>query len=302
MSVKTKIPGGTEGYSPLQKSAQPLSMLAGDGPGSLQDLLPVMSKVLNAVVHAQRTQGHCDLDPRRILLQEDGSIGISPIPESEEDKTSILSSFKYSSPELLQGDTSVDPALSNSYVLGFVFYELMLGRQMFDAQFSQVSQGDRGGWLIWHVDRKRRTTPLKQLLADAPSSVSEAIEKMMAKNPAERSRDLEGTAQLFDRFSQSTTVYRVMPGVATGGDRGSNAKALDMGPRSWLRRLGEQALWKALWRCVTPDDPRPGRASIQELEQMLRQMEKALVRLRSRSSSPAREKSPQPQKPGKFPA
>jgi hypothetical protein len=92
MSVETGIRGGTEGHSPQQKRSQPLSMFAGDGPGSVQDLLPLMAKVLNAVVRAQRTQRDCDLDPRRILLQEDGSISISPIPQSEEDKTSVLSS------------------------------------------------------------------------------------------------------------------------------------------------------------------------------------------------------------------
>jgi serine/threonine protein kinase len=277
-------------------------MFSGDGPGFLQDLLPMMAKVMGAVVLAQRTHHHCDLDPRRILLQEDGSVRIFPLEDTEGDKTLLLSSFKYSSPELLQGDTSVDSALSHSYALGFVFYELLLGRKRFEEQFSQVRQGANGGWLIWHVDRKMRAVPLRQLRPDVPTFVSEAIEKMMAKNPAERSNDLEGTARLFDRNSQLTSTYMLLRASGIGPKKSSSAEALPSGPRPWLIWLGERPWWRALWRRVTPEDPRPGQASIQELEQMLRQVENTLLpRLRSRTNSSAQKRTRR-QNPGKSPA
>jgi hypothetical protein len=288
----TKVETGTPGREKVPSSqgpahhlhkAHPLSSLMGEGAGSLQDLLPVMVKVLDAVAHSQKL---CDLDPRRILLGEDGSVRVSRQAESKEDRTSVLSSFKYSCPELFQGDSSVSPALSNSYVLGFVFYELLLGQQLFDAQFTQVRQSGGGGWIIWHADKKQRATSIRQLLPAVPSFISEAIEKMMAKIPSERLGDLDGTARLFDRVSQSTATYKALKVDAMDSRTIKGSKARDQDefswPRPWLVRLSDQQLWRALWRRVTPEDRRPGWASVQQLERMLQQLERALKLVRSR--------------------
>lgn len=286
--------GAQEGIFLSAQGAQPLSGLMSDDPGSLQHLLPVMVAVLEAVMAAQRMCRHCNLDPRSILLQEDGTIHISCVSEHDKNNTLDLGLFKYSSPELLQGDASVQPALTHSYVLGFVFYELLLGRRMFDAQFHAPGRGESGGWLIWHTDRKRRARPLSELRVDIPAFVSSAIEKMMAKDPGDRSGDLEGVARLFERVNRSTAAYKILRDQGSASTKPSKADRI----RPRLIWLGGQPWWKTLWRYVTPEDPRPGQASIQGLERMLRQMEKIIGHVGSRLRLLRRKKTSPPPEPG----
>lgn len=126
---------------------RPLSSVMRDAPGCLDELLPIMVKVVDVVAHEQRTHGRpSSLDPHRILLHGDGSVEVSSQSQPEMGKTFALRSLKYVSPELLQSETPEHAAAADSYVLGFLFYELLLGQKLFDEQFKQVHQGGDAGW------------------------------------------------------------------------------------------------------------------------------------------------------------
>jgi serine/threonine protein kinase len=86
-----------------------------------------------------------------------------------------VGTLEYMAPEQLGGE-EVD-ARSDVYSLGIVAYEMLAGRTPF--------RGDTPFNVIQHV-MYSPPPPLARLNASAPSSVQHAIERALAKNPAER--------------------------------------------------------------------------------------------------------------------
>ncbi|MBI3473181.1 MAG: SUMF1/EgtB/PvdO family nonheme iron enzyme [Candidatus Solibacter usitatus] len=90
---------------------------------------------------------------------------------------------KYSTPESSHAGEA-DGAAADIYVLGFIFYEILAGRTLFENEFAGIESELQ--WLTWHGDVSKRARPLNVLLPKCPALLSETVGKMMEKRLAAR--------------------------------------------------------------------------------------------------------------------
>jgi serine/threonine protein kinase len=120
----------------------------------------------------------------------------------------VFGSPKYATPETLQrGEGSEDCEPNDSYALGFMFYEILLGRKLFEAEFHDVYQQGEFAWLIWHADKSLRAKSLSELIEGFPHALSVLIEGMMMKDTAARTKDLRAVRNILANALQVTRVY-----------------------------------------------------------------------------------------------
>jgi hypothetical protein len=265
--------------------ARPLTSWMEDQPRPLAELLPVMVSVLEAIAKLNATEEHfCNLDPGKILIRENGSVQVSTQNPFESGKTFNLGSAKYTCPESFRDAAPGTPAGSNAYIAGFVFYELLLGRTLFEAQFKDVNHSAYLGWITWHADASKRAASLSQMNR-YPAFVCRVVDQMIEKNPAKRLMDINGIARLFGSVSNATMVYKVVRDPSSASDAAMTVAKPDNELRGWLVNLGKQKLWKSLWKHVAPNEPHLRQSSIEELERMFRDAEGKLKKIGSIFSS-----------------
>lgn len=187
-----------------------LSQLLSSAPAPPALVIPSFLSVIAAVEIAHsENKGHCNLDPQKVRFRSDGTVEVSILSMPMSGATVVLSSAKYTAPEMVEETgESVYSALLDSYVLGFVFYEIFLGRDLFEKQFQDVSPQGEWGWLTWHADKSKKAKPLNELVNGFPSTLSRLIDGMMAKKASERVTDLKGIAEMVALSSHATMVFR----------------------------------------------------------------------------------------------
>lgn len=164
----------------------------------LDQLLPLLATVADALDYAHQ-QGvvHRDIKPANIMLTKDRVVkvmdfGIAKMASSSKTQTDIvLGTPSYMSPEQLAGK-NVD-GRSDIFSLGVVLFELLTGRPPFTA--------DNVSALLFAI----ATSPhpiLSSLRPDVPTSVQEAVNRALHKDPVLRYRragefaqDLRGCLQ-----------------------------------------------------------------------------------------------------------
>jgi serine/threonine protein kinase len=217
-----------------------LSQWMSSDPALPELVTPTFLRVVTAVQKShQEDKRLCDLDPRKVLFQENGNIKLSFLNPVVPGATVILSSLKYLAPELMrEGIEQLDHNRTDSYVLGFVFYEIFLGKALFDQHFSNVSEQGHFGWLAWHADTTRPAKPLRDVIPDFPSVLSGLISGMMAKDASQRVTDMGRIADVIRGASQATAVIRHLPSLSAGDKVRAELKAL--APRE------TETLWRKL--------------------------------------------------------
>lgn len=264
-----------------QRRLRPLARWMTDEPKPIAELLPLMVSVLDAIAKANEIKAHfCNLSPTKILVREDQSVQIATHDPFELGKTFDLGSAKYTCPEFLGAGAPGTPAGANVYIAGFVFYELLLGRKLFDDQFGDVEKDGNVGWLTWHADATKRASSLNGLNR-YPAFVCRIVDRMIEKNLSNRLTDVSGIAQVFGSVSNATTIYKVVPNLTASAGPGTIAAFPSRKPRSWLVSLGNQKLWRSFWKRVAPNEPQLRQSSIDELERMFRSAETMLGKLAS---------------------
>jgi hypothetical protein len=259
---------------------RPLARWMTDEPKPIAELLPLMVSVLDAIAKTNVTKAHfCNLNPTKILVREDQSVQIATHGPFELGKTLDLGSAKYTCPEFFGAAAPGTPAGANAYIAGFIFYELLLGRKLFDAQFRDVEKDGNVGWLTWHADVTKRATSLNELNR-YPAFVCRIVDRMLEKTLTNRLTDVTSIARVFGSVSNATMVYKVVPGLAAAAT-GTIVASPSSGPRPWLVSLGNQKLWRSLWKRIAPNEPRLPRSSIEELERMFRDAETMFGKLTS---------------------
>jgi hypothetical protein len=194
-------PGGVERLAFLVMElvdGEPLSaVLARAGRVTPERTVQVVRQIAAglAVAHAAGVV-HRDVKPANVLVRRDGSVTITdfgiassaagvPITRTGQ----VIGTAQYLSPEQAQGERAT-PA-SDVYALGLVAYECLAGRRAFDGENSvQVAL------------RQIREVP-PPLPSDVPADLQRLVERMLAKDPAERLPD-------------GAAVLAALDGVAAG--------------------------------------------------------------------------------------
>ena len=147
----------------------------------LEGLVKPLSQIGQAMDHAHQ-QGviHRDLKPGNILLDERGNayltdFGIARVLNSNLTGSAIIGTPAYMSPEQANG-LPLD-ARSDIYALGIVLFELITGREPFEAETPVAL-------LLKHINEPMPSVKLYR--AGIPSAVEQVIYKATAKSPNHR--------------------------------------------------------------------------------------------------------------------
>jgi eukaryotic-like serine/threonine-protein kinase len=194
---------------------------------------------------------HRDLKPENILLQSGQpviadfgiALAVSKAGGARVTQTGLsLGTPQYMSPEQATGDRVID-ARSDIYSLGAVTYEMLSGEPPHSGSSAQA------------IIAKLMTSepqPLNTLRSTIPVNVACAVEKALAKLPADRF----ASAQEFAAALQNPSFT-----IASKYQRGTAAQAAET--TKWRRiaigaaAVALLALAAALWATLEPDPPKP---------------------------------------------
>ena len=158
------------------------TMLARKEGFSIWDLLDITRQVCAGLEHAaSKGVAHCSLEPAKIMVQWDGMVkilgyGISNMSLIEAESGKGLGRLMpYCSPEQIRGE-AID-LRSNLFTLGTILYEMVVGRQAFDAADPVA--------LVSQIESEMPASPAAVNSKIQPA-VSALIMKALAKDPAER--------------------------------------------------------------------------------------------------------------------
>jgi serine/threonine protein kinase len=143
----------------------------------------VVSQVGNALDYAHRKGViHRDVKPANIMIDTEGwaavaDFGIAKVVEADglTVSGSVVGTPYYMSPEQAEGAELT--GASDQYSLGIVAYQMLAGKLPFDNPSLMAL-------LLAH--REAAPPPLESLRADCPAPMRIAVERMMAKKPAQR--------------------------------------------------------------------------------------------------------------------
>lgn len=161
------------------------------GPLSLVDALEVARQLASALEHAHGFRvWHRDVKPRNVLIESTQpwrvlltDFGIAKIESADERTRSghVVGTMRYAAPEQLgyvreRGERPVIDQRTDVFGLGLVLFEMIEGRQFFEA----MDLGDVVGW-AWDPN----PAPIV-LTRDAHPCVQQLIARALARDPAER--------------------------------------------------------------------------------------------------------------------
>src|SRR6266566_3693074 len=150
-----------------------------------QEALSILSQIGEALHHAHEQHIiHRDLKPENILFNAKGEVvladfGIATVLGTLTiQQATIIGTPPYMAPEQFKGMVGRE---SDQYALGCIAYELFTGRQPFTAP-------DFFSMALKHI--QETPTPPKQLNANLPIHIEQAVLKAMAKERADRYADV----------------------------------------------------------------------------------------------------------------
>ncbi|PQO37175.1 DUF1080 domain-containing protein [Bremerella cremea] len=161
---------------------------------------------------------HRDLKPGNVMVDQKQEpvimdFGLALQTDSQSRMThegSLLGSPAYMSPEQIQGKHSQVGPTTDIYALGVIFYELLTGELPFQAS----SLGELA-YKIISTDPPKLST----LRADVDPTLAAIVEKMMAREAAERYQSMEEVAQTIRQYlSSATAIENETPSRATQAD------------------------------------------------------------------------------------
>lgn len=152
---------------------------------------------LAAALHDVHAEGivHRDIKPSNIILTE----GLKPkiidfgvAAFGNQDASMPLATTKYLAPELYSRPDA--DARADLYSLGFIAYEMLLGRAKFDEIFEDVVRDPHSAalrWMKWHGNESVTAPPLHQVNPAVPPALSDIVAKLIEKDPRKRFADAE---------------------------------------------------------------------------------------------------------------
>jgi len=185
-----------KGAAVSMPQARTLFELISAEPAHADIVIPLMAAIAKAA--AQLPPEHAGLSPQLIRLNADESVAIQTGPADA----------KYSAPEFFQegsGDDAKSAPAARVYILGFIFFELLAGRRIFEQQFADVLRsGDDLAWFEWHGNTEKSLPRLSDVAADCSQALSDVIEQMVRKRADQRIGNL---AEVAERLGQLGTSF-----------------------------------------------------------------------------------------------
>ena len=150
---------------------------------------------------------HVSLTPGEIRIGPDNQVTIQTQRSAPAMGTIVFRHAKYVAPETLRSDANKPNCIQmDSYVLGFIFYELLLGRELFRKTFGNEETGSPAAWLLWHASERSSAPALAELLEGFPQAISNVVSGMIEKDPAKRIFDLAHVSFTFRNMVARTIV------------------------------------------------------------------------------------------------
>ena len=213
---------------------------------AVKDVVEIIFKCARALDYAHR-QGvvHRDIKPSNVMLTADGDVklgdfGIARRATSETTQMlGMIGSPRYMSPEQVQEEDVTH--LSDLFSLGVVMYELLTGRQAFNAaNFSR---------LIYTIINDN-PPPLRQVRPDLPEELEPIVERLLKKRPERRyQRGNDLAADLTRAFG----YLEVAESTIDDDEKFNTARGL-----AFFRELSDAELWEvlraAVWERYTTAD------------------------------------------------
>jgi len=185
----------------------------GDGPAD-PSVLQIFRRVLEALeaIHAAG-RSHGPLSSQTIRLDDSDRPHIPSLNRAHETADTIaFGSAKYSAPEaFVDNGESSSCETADCYVLGFMFYEILIGKHSFVAQFTSQENGPPSLWLKWHADKAAKARPLIELRPNL-GHFARLIDGMMEKDPAKRVNSIPQVLRIFSSAEAQTTYKTVLLG------------------------------------------------------------------------------------------
>ena len=169
---------------------------------------------------------HRDVKPANLLVDRAGVVKILDLglarffKDTREsltqkyDGNAVLGTADYLAPEQAVDSHNVD-IRCDIYSLGVTFYFLLAGRSPFQ-------EGSVAEKLIWH--QVRRPTPIRELRPEVPEGLAEVLDKMIAKDPAQRYQTPAELAEALAPFTQepidppsAEELPQITPGARIAG-------------------------------------------------------------------------------------
>ncbi len=186
LEARQRVPYFVMEYVP---SARSITEYAGEWRLPLRDRLELFARTCDAVEHVHRKGViHRDLKPSNILVDSSGQpkvidFGLALAFEGGAAPGSIEGTFRYMSPEQLDGDPEDLDARTDVYSLGLVAYELVSGRLPFDLEGRTPEEARQ---------------MLRSMEPDPPSAfnreVDPALDGIVNRALAKRREERQGTA------------------------------------------------------------------------------------------------------------
>jgi len=201
-----------------------------NGPAESKAALQILWRLAGAL-HAVHAAGiiHRDIKPGNVIIGE----GLWPtimdfgVAASASGQTSmVLGTTRYMAPELFNG--GVVDGRADMYSLGFIMYELLLGKPKFDEIFSDVIRDERSAtmrWMKWHGNAAVQAPMLHEVLPGTPVALSHVVARMIAKDPDER-------------FDSMEALGKAIKGAFSSRNRGGAAAVAVAAPRSMVSAGG----------------------------------------------------------------
>ncbi len=149
----------------------------------LDKAVAIFSQAADGIAAAhQKGILHRDIKPANIMVTHDGVVKVMDFGIARALRSSrmtrdgrIVGTVEYMAPERIEGNE--DDARSDVYSLGVVLYELLAGRLPFvsDSEFQ-----------IMRAHLSVQAPSVRELCADVPESIADAVQKALAKRPDER--------------------------------------------------------------------------------------------------------------------
>ncbi len=201
-----------------------------NGPTETKAALQILWRLAGAL-HAVHSAGivHRDIKPGNVIIGE----GLWPtimdfgVAASVTGQTSmVLGTTRYMAPELFNG--SMVDGRADMYSLGFVMYELLLGKPKFDEMFADVVRDPRSAtmrWMKWHGNAAVQAPLLHEVNSSIPVALSYIVARMIAKDPEER-------------FESMEELGKAIKGAFSPRGRGGGKAVIIAPPASMMRGAG----------------------------------------------------------------